>query len=333
MKPTIEYINELIRNKIQENTSLEYKRAEAIDKADKKIEALSISVSSFANSNGGRLILGIKEFDEKEKRHLPEKITPIDVTKFPKEWLEQVINDNIYPRISNLKITPIEINESQYVFVIDIPQSDTAHQAKDFKYYKRHIFRKLPMQDYEVRDVFNRNKYPKFECKAFFYITETKESDHFMSMPTFSMSGLKEEPKIKKEIFLCLSAENIGKKTAKYCKGEFLFPSKYINPKDELKWKNTRNIDQEEYVIIEANNKKRELIDSEMIGMTFKGKYSPSVFEPVIPRSNIELCSHKVTDKVLDENFKIYWEILVDEAEPTNGKTDSESIEREYKKY
>jgi hypothetical protein len=31
-----------------------------------------------------------------------------------------------------------------------------AHQARDYRYYKRHNFNALPMEDYEVRDVMNR---------------------------------------------------------------------------------------------------------------------------------------------------------------------------------
>jgi len=41
-----------------------------------------------ANSAGGIIIYGIKEYDEADKRHLPEKIDPIQQNVFSKEWLE-----------------------------------------------------------------------------------------------------------------------------------------------------------------------------------------------------------------------------------------------------
>lgn len=332
MEITLQNIKELVDNKIQENTNLEYKRSEAIDKSKKKIEALSISVSSFANSNGGRLIIGIKEYDEKDKRHLPEKISPIDILRYPKEWLEQVINDNIYPRIANLNIHPIEVSDTQYIFVIDVPQSDTAHQAKDFKYYKRHIFRKLPMQDYEIRDVLNRNKNPKLECNPYFYIIETKEDNPF-SLNTIGGKRLAKEPRISREVYIGLNAKNIGRKTASFCKGEFWFPSKYFEPNDQLIYEETKTLDEVEYVILKASNTKREIIDTVSAGMTTKHKYAPTVFEPIIPNSSFGLCFQKVNKEALDDDFEAYWEVLVDEAEPSLGKTYSNAIERQIKKY
>jgi len=334
----LKYINELIQNEIQENTKLEYKSSGALDKSDKKIEALSISVSSFANSDGGRLIIGIKEFDQKDKRHLPEKITPIDIIKYPKEWIEQVINDNITPRISGLQITPIKVLETEYVYVIDVEKSDTAHQAKDFKYYKRHVFRKLPMQDYEIRDVLNRNKFPKIECKPWLYIVETEETKNPMDLyqpQLSSIPGFKKEPtKYNKEVFLQLSGLNVGKKTAFHCKGKMLVPKSIFYKQEELKWEELETIEEIEYVVIDCTNKKKELLDTEMVGFNnFKSKYGPSTYEPIIPHSNLNLGSCRIKDDLNDLNYKIYWKILVDESTPTKGSINSQDLETETKRY
>jgi schlafen family protein len=112
-----------------------------------------------ANSDGGVIIYGIKE--HQTRKHLPEKIDPIDRSLFSKEWLEQVIN-TIRPRIDRLIVHPVPLNSgaSDVVYVAEIPQSTTAHQARDYRYYKRLNFESVPMEDYEVRDVMNRATTP-----------------------------------------------------------------------------------------------------------------------------------------------------------------------------
>lgn len=152
-------INEYIELGKEESSYLEYKSAGAIAKNQRAKDEISKDVSSFANSGGGIIIYGIKEYDDTDKRHLPERIDPINGQEFPKEWLEQVINGNIQPKVDNIRITPIQVSDkekNQVIYVVEIPQSDTAHQAKTYRYYKRYNFMSSPMEDWEVKDVINR---------------------------------------------------------------------------------------------------------------------------------------------------------------------------------
>ena len=155
-------IEQHIVNQIQENLNLDYKAAAALAKSDGASKEISKDISAMANSQGGAVIYGIKEFDEEEKRHLPEKIDPVDQTIFTKEWVEQIINGNIRPRIQGVIIHPVQIDTdpSHCVYVVEIPASNTAHQAKDKRYYKRYNFESIAMEDYEIRDVMNRANVP-----------------------------------------------------------------------------------------------------------------------------------------------------------------------------
>jgi hypothetical protein len=173
-----EAIQEYIDNKIQESLTLDYKAAAALGKSDGKKKEITKDVSAMANSDGGIIIYGIKEYQSPSKKHLPESIDPIDQTHFTKEWLEQVIN-NIRPHINGLKIYPVSLNSSQNhtAYVVVIPQSTTAHQALDWRYYKRFNFQSIPMADYEIRDVMNRATTPDAQIEfGLYHWSEQPES-------------------------------------------------------------------------------------------------------------------------------------------------------------
>lgn len=147
-----EDIKYLIDNEVEENVHLDYKAAGALEKSDNKRKEITKDVSSFANSDGGIIVYGISEEDNK-----PKGLCPIDGRVYTKEWLESVIQQ-IQPRINNLVIYPIRINDlGQSVYVVKIPRSDAApHMARDNKYYKRFNFMSVPMEDYEVKDTLYR---------------------------------------------------------------------------------------------------------------------------------------------------------------------------------
>lgn len=105
-------IRNFIKSEIEESLTLEYKSAEALGKSDYQKQEITKDVSAMANSAGGLLIYGIREFSEADKRHLPEKITPVNRTEFPREWLEQVIN-SIRPRIDGIVIHSVNLRSGE----------------------------------------------------------------------------------------------------------------------------------------------------------------------------------------------------------------------------
>lgn len=157
---TSEKLQSYIDNGVQEDLHLDYKAADALAKTDGKKREIHKDVSAMANSAGGTIIYGISEFNEPERKHLPECFDPVDQTVFTKESLEQIIN-GIQPRIQNIVITPVPIepDSNNVIFVVEVPRSNTVHQASDKRYYKRFNFSSVPMEDYEIRDVMNRNSH------------------------------------------------------------------------------------------------------------------------------------------------------------------------------
>ena len=155
-------LNQMIANQTEEDLHLDYKGAGSLATTDGKKKEIAKDISAFANSDGGFVIYGIKEFDDLPRRHLPERLDPVDRTAISKEWLEQVINSNIQPKIEGLTIHPIPLasNATHVAYVVNIPKSNTAHQASDKKYYRRYNFESVAMEDYEIKDIINRLSSP-----------------------------------------------------------------------------------------------------------------------------------------------------------------------------
>jgi predicted HTH transcriptional regulator len=136
---------------------LDYKASPALSKEDKKRDEMCKDVSAFANSAGGQIVYGIEEKNQKPIR-VDAGSNPAVITR---EWIEQVLNSRITPRIDDLIITPISLQEG-VAYVISIPQATARapHQAPDNKYYRRYNFQSIPMADYEVRDMMRRSTTP-----------------------------------------------------------------------------------------------------------------------------------------------------------------------------
>lgn len=158
---TKEYLTQLIADRIEESSQLEYKGADALGRSDGKKREITKDISAFANSAGGVLIYGIREFADAERSHLPERLDPVSQSEYSKEWLDQ-ITASIQPRIEGLRIVPVHVGPelNDYCYAVEIPQSGTAHQALDRRYYRRRNFESTAMEDYEIRDVMNRRRHP-----------------------------------------------------------------------------------------------------------------------------------------------------------------------------
>ena len=137
MKWTIENLQELVNNQEEETNTLEFKDADALSNArlkPREKEELMKDISAMANSNGGTIIFGIQETKDKDLRGKADKLTSITDPKLTKEWLEQIICSNITPKIKDIVITKLTAEDGSWFFILDIPKSNTAHQAPDKKY-------------------------------------------------------------------------------------------------------------------------------------------------------------------------------------------------------
>jgi hypothetical protein len=84
--------------------------------------------------------------------------------KITKEWIEQILNSKVQPRMDGVRIERIDMETGKFGYVITAQQSQIGpHQAPDGKYYKRFNFQSVPMHDYEIRDIMRRSTTPNLD--------------------------------------------------------------------------------------------------------------------------------------------------------------------------
>lgn len=138
-----------------ESMRLEFKASALFSESPEKVkDKLSRLVSAFANSEGGTIIIGIKEEKGKGKADIASSIdNGVDLKEYPQSWLQGIITANISPFLPGIRVRPIPLsgNDGRVAYVIYIPNGSTAYQASDKIYYSRSEYQVNPMPDHEIR--------------------------------------------------------------------------------------------------------------------------------------------------------------------------------------
>jgi len=324
MKWNQQKIEEYITNQVEENLNLDYKASGSLQKNDKKANEISKDVSAFANSDGGIIIYGIKE--NSKNKHLPEAIDPVSRNEISKEWLEQIIGSRIRPKIENIEIHPVPIDNSldKVVYVVEIPQADTAHQSNDKKYYKRFNFSSEPMYDYEIRDVFNRTKFPKIDLEFWISKKTYELKSQFSQMPSLSfgsveLSNVSEEPKkYRTNYWLHLRARNNGKVLSNYINAYLIINSDFLIEEDR---------DEGEKTQVFMDNTIRDVVDIQAGYPNSIPKYGPSRYDPILPRGTMKLKTINLNESFIDSDNIVEWIVFADNSEPRKGRININKIE------
>jgi len=144
---------ELIENKVPESKVLDYKVDLKFGDRDKR-EFLS-DISSFANTAGGHLLIGIKE-----ESGIPTALPGVELDNPDTEKLKLInlIRDCTEPRIPGVSISAVLLQNYRYIIAIHIPKSWAAPHVvsieKHWRFYGRHSSGKYPLDVPELRQAF-----------------------------------------------------------------------------------------------------------------------------------------------------------------------------------
>lgn len=286
-------LKRLISGRVQERHDLEFKSSGAFAKTNEKRTEITITVSAMANAAGGSAIYGMSE----TKLHYAKAIEPINAADYPKEWLEQVVN-SVQPRIENLRILPVYLggSASSLAYVMEVPQSRTAHQALDNRYYRRYNFEALPMRHDEIMDVLNRAKVPSLELLVS-YRTVSKTSNHH-------------------DYTLTLKVANTATVTASHYKLEVTFPHQAFQARADSVYAHPSNTWYDPVLL-----SRRE--EGDLVTIIYRSR------RPLFPKDTDDITEEVTLRYVVDEkanrivgeqNPDVSWVIYADNALPKTGR-------------
>ncbi|WP_299529045.1 helix-turn-helix domain-containing protein [Ulvibacterium sp.] len=170
-----EFLQSLIDNKIEEGLNLEFKSGEALQKTPRNKKEISKDIAAMANSNGGLIIYGLLEKD-----NVADSFVYVDGNSFTKESLEQIISSTIKRLIPNLKIFPIRKDDdiSKSIYIVQIPESsESPHMSVDKRFYLRNNFGVAPMEEYQVRNLYEKKSSAKVILSALGLYIHPEEGD------------------------------------------------------------------------------------------------------------------------------------------------------------
>ena len=287
---TKEDLQRLIDNEVEESTILEYKSSFAVQNP-KWREELAKDISAMANSNG-IIVFGIKQKDIGNGNAIAHRLTPIPSSEMTKDKLSQLLSSNIQPIINNLEITYISESQEGGYFIVEIPQSNTAHQNRlTHIYYKRRNATVEAMEDYEIRDIMNRNKTPIINLE--FQLIKTTVNVIEKNYNFFPTRGIQENKSQRIDYRLKYRPFNNGQILAKYINYFVYIPSDIVVDKEDLDIEG-------DYCIVFGDNTTRDLVDIS-VGQR---KYGPVRYDPILPGiygsgHGIDLCFDNVDIKNL----------------------------------
>jgi hypothetical protein len=313
-------LQQYILDDVEESLNLEYKSSGSLGKNNDKTREITKDVSSMANSDGGIIIYGIAEYREEDKKHKPENLSPINRTEYSKEWIQQIIN-TIRPKIDGLVIYAVALSSgtNDVAYVIEIPQSHTAHQATDKRYYKRFNFLSEAMDDYEVRDVMGRGQHPKIELE--FKIKRKRRSN-------LLLQGLDPQHEIVEDMWvLSVNAINKGKVLAQYVYCTLYLPAIFLTNEEHkhntIKFE--RDSSERAFYTVTFNNGEAVDIENNIL--------VSEVFKPILPQLSLLIGEQEIGINYLHltpfDTSYIKWEAYADNAPPNIGTTLVKSIQIE----
>jgi len=150
-------IQNLIDTKYEERQTIDYKK-ETYGGGDAAKKEMLKDISSFANAQGGYLIIGVED----DKNGIPIKVNDIEDAEKERERIERSYLSNFEPRVSGLKSKVIKTNKGENIILFLIPNSFRKPHMITFQglnqFWIRHNKNKFLMSIEEIRESCSRTE-------------------------------------------------------------------------------------------------------------------------------------------------------------------------------
>ena len=105
-------LQRIVDEGLEESLTLDYKASPALTREGKGPDELCKDVSALANSAGGQIVYGIEE--DKATRKPSRVDDGVADSKISREWIEQILNSRVQPRLSGVTTTRIDMGNGQF---------------------------------------------------------------------------------------------------------------------------------------------------------------------------------------------------------------------------
>lgn len=229
--------NKLVDFKIKEDNHISFRRIEdlQIDNA-KQVQLLMTLVSAMANTVGGKVFYGVEC-----QRNKAVNIKSGFITNSTIEQLEYLLKTEIKPCIENLKIETISCSNGGSLLIIDVPNSEHApHMANDGYYYKRQDTKNVRLQEFEIRELYQRSK--------------KTDLDIFAILNTNGIPTLESGKYQKVNFYPRFLVKNISSVIEHHFKTELYIPSGIYNPNFSVLQQHFSRLEEQYSVFSVSNN-------------------------------------------------------------------------------
>ena len=156
MEVDVKTLQALINNQVREGKTIEYKR-EIASSADSNTVPFVATVSSFANTSGGDVLIGVEA-----RNGVPTHVPGVEVDNVDQETLrlEQILQNGVEPRLPHLEIHNVSVGDGRYVWVVRVLASWIApHRVRrNSKFYARNSAGRYELDVGELRTAFTMSE-------------------------------------------------------------------------------------------------------------------------------------------------------------------------------
>lgn len=311
---------------------LEAKGRRVIDISDPRVkldqakQTMSKAVSAFANTGGGRLVIGMNV--SSDSWQVDGGGVPRKLKSGTREWLEDIVPHLVDPMLQTFNVYEVHdfppgsgLDEDCAVYVLDVGDSLQApHMASDHVYYGRVAGKSRPLGNRLVRDILGRRRDPVFEvsveAERRVHSVEPNALDHFHYLRT------QPGPREVETRELVVSARNVGRAYAKYVSIEVKFPLRWLDDdRADVYASTVEVIDGERYVSEERQNTRRDVVDVKVdLSTGARRVYGPARYEPILPGLRHTWSMDLAGDRrFLDLCLPIFWTLHADNSGRSEG--------------